>query len=60
MSQFSGKQFEGAMRQRQTEKRSEAEARNLLTKPERRRDPGRRLLAQIFTEPEAIVETSTI
>jgi hypothetical protein len=37
MSQFSGKQFKGAMRQRRQLKREQAEARNAATQPERRR-----------------------
>jgi hypothetical protein len=37
MSQFSGKQFKGAMRLRRQLKREQAVARNAATQPERRR-----------------------
>lgn len=42
------------MTRRRELKREQAEARNLLTPPERRRNPNQRLLAEIFTEPEPI------
>jgi hypothetical protein len=48
MSQFTGPQHKGAMRERRAKKREEAEARQALTRPERtkryRLDPAHRLL----------------
>lgn len=49
-SRFSGAQHKGAVRELRVARRAEAEARNLLTPPERRKNLARRMLAAIFTE----------
>lgn len=57
VSAYSGRQARGAARIRKELKKEEAEARNLLTDPKRRKayrlDPANKLLVDVFAEGDA-------